>query len=152
MRSQSRRGTQAKKIQTITRPVAGNVRRPRILLVEDNQVNQIVAQNMLATLGLDTDVASNGVEAIEKLHGRGYDLVLMDVEMPVMDGYTATQEIRREERLSGLGHIPIIAITANALSGDRERCIANGMDDHLAKPFRLEALTSLLRLWLPGLP
>lgn len=117
----------------------------RILLVEDNRVNQKVAGRMLELEGLRVEIANNGVEALTKLETEHFDLVLMDVQMPVMDGFTAAGEIR--ERQLG-GGVPIIALTANALAGDRERCIAAGMDDYLSKPMTRDALREMLRRWL----
>jgi CheY-like chemotaxis protein len=121
----------------------------RVLVVEDNPVNQLVASGMLDVMGLEVEMADNGAEALAKLRAQRFDIVLMDVEMPVMDGYTATREIRRWEAESGRAHIPVIAMTANAMSEDQARCIASGMDDHLGKPFEMENLARLIRLWAP---
>lgn len=122
-------------------------RRARVLLVEDNPVNQMVAKGMLAKLGCEVLVASHGGEALEQLEQEPIDLVLMDCNMPVMDGYEATRRIRLNGRWPEL---PVIALTANALSDERERCRAAGMSDYLAKPFRREELASLLESWLPA--
>ncbi|MBK6778606.1 MAG: PAS domain S-box protein [Gemmatimonadetes bacterium] len=119
---------------------------PRILLVEDNVVNQKVATKMLRKLGCRVDVAGNGIEAVEMVGHFTYDLALMDCLMPEMDGFTATRIIR--ERL-GSTRLPIIAMTANAMQGDREACLAAGMDDYLTKPVGIEDLNSLLQRWLP---
>ncbi len=109
--------------------------RVRVLLVEDNLVNQKVAARILAKAGLNIEVANNGVEAVEMQSREGFDLLLMDCQMPEMDGFEATREIRRLERESGENiRVPIIAMTANAMEGDRERCIDSGMDDYLSKP------------------
>lgn len=105
----------------------------QILLVEDNEINRRVAIGLLRTRGHHVTVAENGLEAVQQLAEREFDVVLMDMQMPVMDGYEATAEIRRREHLSG-GHIPIVAMTAEALKGDRERCLEVGMDDYVAKP------------------
>jgi CheY-like chemotaxis protein len=121
---------------------------PRILLVEDNPVNREVAVGMLESLGCITQAAENGWLAIEAMNGANYDAVLMDCQMPIMDGLTATAEIRRRESSAGGARIPIIALTANAMDGDRERCLAAGMDDFLSKPFTQQQLSTLLRRWL----
>jgi signal transduction histidine kinase/DNA-binding response OmpR family regulator len=120
----------------------------RVLLAEDNLVNQAVAVGMLESLGLTVDVAANGREAVTMhAHGR-YDVVLVDCQMPEVDGYAATSEIRHREGDTG-GRVPIIALTANALEGDREICIASGMDDYVAKPFSRDQLMIVLSRWLP---
>jgi two-component system, sensor histidine kinase and response regulator len=121
--------------------------RTRILVAEDTTINQLVARRMLERLGCEVDVASNGREAVEAYAGRPYALILMDVQMPEMDGYEATIEIRARESLSGQ-HTPIVAMTANALKGDRERALAAGMDDYLGKPIRLADLDHTLRTWV----
>jgi len=119
-----------------------------ILVVEDNPVNQAVAEGMLARRGHPVDIAQNGREAVEAVSQGRYAAVLMDCQMPEMDGYQATAEIRRRE---GEGpRIPIIAMTAHSMQGDRERCLAAGMDDHLPKPLRGDALDSALSRWLPA--
>ncbi len=125
-----------------------SVAAPKILLVEDNAVNREVALGMLENLGCTIDSAENGRLAIEAMSMATYDVVLMDCQMPVMDGLTATGEIRRREQSSGPIRVPIIALTANALDGDRERCLAAGMDDFLSKPFTQQQLATLLRRWL----
>ncbi len=121
-------------------------RRGRILLVEDNPVNQLVAKGMLGKLGCEVSVAAHGAEALDQLEHSEFDLVLMDCNMPVMDGYEASRQIRRSGRWPQL---PIVALTANAMSEERERCRAAGMSDYLAKPFRREELAALLDLWIP---
>ncbi|MCG8591531.1 MAG: ATP-binding protein [Proteobacteria bacterium] len=118
----------------------------RVLLVEDNAVNQKVALRQLERLGFEASVASNGEDAVEFWRRGGCDLILMDCQMPVMDGFEATRAIRREE--GDHEHIPIVAMTANALAGDRERCIESGMDDYLAKPVRIEKLRQMLEAFL----
>ncbi len=120
----------------------------RILLVEDNPVNREVAVGMLQSLGCRTQAVDNGRLAIETMSRTTYDAILMDCQMPIMDGLTATAQIRRRERDSGKLRVPIIALTANALEGDRERCLAAGMDDFLSKPFTQQQLAALLRRWL----
>ncbi|HYQ38157.1 MAG TPA: ATP-binding protein [Pseudomonas sp.] len=123
---------------------------PRILLVEDNPVNQLVVKGLLARLGLGVAVARHGEEALKMLHQRVFDLVLMDCNLPLMDGYEATRQIRRERRWATL---PVIALTANVLPEDRERCQQAGMNDYLSKPLRREELQAMLEHWLPhGLP
>ncbi|HEX7156408.1 MAG TPA: response regulator, partial [Burkholderiaceae bacterium] len=121
----------------------------KVLLVEDNPVNQIVGQKMLEHAGARVLLAGNGREALEamRLHQGDLDLVLMDVQMPEMDGLEATRVIRREP-LRRDGHLPIVALTSNAMAQDREQCIAAGMDDFLAKPFTAAQLHDVLRRWL----
>ncbi|WP_286184379.1 response regulator [Pantoea sp. Cy-639] len=121
-------------------------RRARILLVEDNPVNQLVAKGMLAKLGCQVQVAAQGAEALEMLEEGEFDLVLMDCNMPVMDGYEASRRMRQSGRWPDL---PIVALTANAMPEERERCRAAGMNDYLAKPFRREELLALIDHWVP---
>ncbi len=122
-------------------------RQARILLVEDNPVNQLVAKGMLSKLGCKVTVAAHGAEALDQLEHSQFDLVLMDCNMPVMDGYEASRQIRRSGRWPDL---PIVALTANAMPEERERCRAAGMSDYLAKPFRREELAALLEQWVPA--
>ncbi|WP_051278835.1 PAS domain S-box protein [Chitinilyticum aquatile] len=117
----------------------------RVLLVEDNELNQQVASELLRAAGVQVEVAGNGALAVELVRSRRYDLILMDMQMPVMDGLAATRMIRSE---AASAQLPIIAMTANAMSQDRERCLAAGMNDHLAKPFEPEALHAMLAKWL----
>ncbi len=119
-----------------------------VLVVEDNAINQSIAYAMLRALGCDVETADNGLEALRSLDRRRFDLVLMDCQMPEMDGYAATAEIRRREE-AGEIRVPIVALTANALEGDRERCLAAGMDDYLAKPYVRSQIAALLYRWLP---
>ncbi len=122
-----------------------------ILVVEDNPVNQQVVIHMLKKLGLHYDIAENGRVALAMLSTSNvWDLVLMDCQMPVMDGFEATTRWREQELLLGQKRIPIIALTANAMQGDEERCVAAGMDAHLAKPIHLASLTAMLATWLPS--
>ena len=121
----------------------------RVLLVEDNKVNLLVGLGMLARLGCSVQTASTGREAVELLAAERYDLVLMDCQMPDMDGYEATAAIRAHE-VPGGRRTPIVALTANAVEGDRDRCLAAGMDDYLAKPFRLDDLRGLVARWGRG--
>ena len=119
----------------------------RALVVEDNFVNQKVACRMLEKLGLRTDVAANGREAVAMSTLVPYDAIFMDCQMPEMDGYEATREIRRREG-PGL-HVPVIALTAEAMAGYREACLGAGMDDYITKPVKLDDLCAALKRWLP---
>jgi signal transduction histidine kinase/DNA-binding response OmpR family regulator len=130
-------------------PAARPRKRRKVLLAEDNPVNVEVASAMLEGLGLDVSRACNGEEALHSVQADDFDLILMDCQMPVMDGFAATTEIRRHELQRGRARsLPIIAITANALQGDRESCLAAGMDDYLSKPFTQQALGQTLSRWI----
>jgi PAS domain S-box-containing protein len=122
----------------------------RVLLAEDNGVNQVVARNMLKALGCEFEIVPNGQAALDALAGGGFDLVLMDCQMPVMDGHAATRAIRAREEEGGAPRLPIVALTANALVGDAADCLASGMDDHLAKPYTRAQLGAVLARWLPA--
>lgn len=124
------------------------MRGARLLLVEDNAVNRSVALGLLKKLGLSADTAEDGEKALAALEKQEYDLVLMDCQMPVMDGYEATKRIRLLE--GAKGKTPVAAMTAHAMSGDREKCIESGMDDYLSKPISRSALVKVLDTWLPG--
>jgi PAS domain S-box-containing protein len=126
---------------------AGRVHEARILVAEDNATNREVMLAQLNKLGFQADVVNNGAEAIQAIERVRYGLVLMDCEMPVMDGYEATRRIRRVHP-----KFPVIAVTADAMSGDRERCMREGMSDYLAKPVELELLSDMLAKWLPAEP
>ncbi|MCW9046805.1 MAG: ATP-binding protein [Gammaproteobacteria bacterium] len=121
----------------------------KALLVEDNPVNQIIARKMLEKVGLTFEVVNNGEEAINRLKSQhDFDLVLMDCQMPVMDGYEATTVLRDLENETGLSRLPVIAMTANAMEGDKDKCLAAGMDDYVSKPVNLKALKETLAKWL----
>ena len=126
---------------------AGGLRGRRVLLVEDNAVNQLVASAMLEALGMHTETAADGAQAIALLERKRYDVVLMDCHMPSMDGYEATRRLRAKESTAG-GRQIVIALTANAFAEDRDRCIDAGMDDFLAKPFTSDSLKDTLRRWM----
>lgn len=117
----------------------------RALLAEDNLINQQVAAGILRKLGCQVDLSINGQEAVEQSARQDYDIIFMDCQMPVMDGYKATRKIRTQQSER---HTPIIALTANALSGDREKCLAAGMDDYLSKPFNQQQIAAMLNSWL----
>ncbi len=121
----------------------------RVLLAEDNPTNQAVAKGMLEGLGLEVDIVDNGAEAIDAFLKTTYDLIVMDCQMPVLDGYEATKIIRyRERQLNGGKRVPVIALTAHAMQGDRDLCIAAGMDDYLTKPFKKADLLSIIGRWV----
>jgi two-component system sensor histidine kinase/response regulator len=146
-------GVVAATLASVAAPHAGqrprHGQRPRALLAEDNPVNVEVASAMLRGLGMEVACAANGEEALAAVRAGDYDLVLMDCMMPVMDGMAATAEIRRLEQQRGrVRAMPIVAITANALQGDRERCLAAGMDDYISKPFSQQALADTLGRWI----
>jgi two-component system sensor histidine kinase/response regulator len=124
-------------------PAPAGMRPLRILLAEDSLVNQRLALAVLSKWGHRVEVASNGREAVDKLEGASFDLVLMDVQMPELDGFQATAVIREREARRG-GHVPIIAMTAHAMTGDREECLAAGMDAYLAKPIRAAQLARVI--------
>ena len=119
-----------------------------LLLVEDNPINQMVALQLFGQMGYQANVAKNGLEALQLLDSRPYDIIFMDVQMPVMDGLEATRQIRMREREKARPTpAVIIAMTANAMAGDREKYLASGMDDYLGKPVRLEGLAATLKNW-----
>ena len=128
----------------------------RILVVEDNLVNQEVASATLLQFGCDVTIVNNGQEGLERLERESYDLVLMDCQMPVMDGFQATELIRKRERHAALAkdrpgkRQAVVALTAHAISGDRDRCLKVGMDDYLSKPFSREDMSVILKRWLPA--
>ena len=120
----------------------------RVLLVEDSPINQKVFSKYLQKMNLTADVCNNGKEALSAINDMDYDLAFMDCQMPVMDGYTATEEIRKWEQKNGLTRLPIIALTAKVMPGDREACLQAGMDDYLAKPTQQKPLAAMLLKWL----
>jgi CheY-like chemotaxis protein len=121
----------------------------RVLVVEDNQVNQRLAVRQLQRLGFAAKTVSNGREAVEAETREHYDLIFMDVQMPVMDGFEAAAEIRRLE-IRSRRRVPIVAMTANALNEDRDACLAAGMDDYVSKPVSLANLRAVIEKWLPA--
>jgi len=121
----------------------------RVLFVDDMTTNQIVGVEMLRKLGIKVDIAEDGQQAVDAIGNNDYDLVLMDCQMPVMDGYAATEVIRAQEHAQDIKHLPIIALTAHAMQGDREACIDAGMDDYMSKPFMLSDLEAMMARWLP---
>jgi CheY-like chemotaxis protein len=121
--------------------------RAHLLIAEDNAVNQKVAAKMLESLGYRVDVAANGLEALQALARASYAAILMDCHMPEMDGYEATGEIRRREQGTSR-HIPIIALTASAMTSDREKALGAGMDDYITKPVKREVLEEALERWI----
>ena len=131
---------------TVTEPVTRPARTPRVLLVEDNPVNLMVGQRLLSMLGITCDTAGNGEAALMRMSASRYDLVLMDCQMPVMDGYTASRQWRESEAGSGR-RLPIIAMTANAMAGDRQKCLDAGMDDYLPKPVTRSELERCIYHW-----
>ena len=124
----------------------------RVLLVEDELINQLVCKQALQKMSIEVVVVEDGQQAVDAVRDERFDLILMDCQMPVMDGYTAARNIREHEKSGELPRLPIIAITAHAMSGDKEACIAAGMDDYLSKPFEIDDLQAVLQKWLPGSP
>jgi two-component system sensor histidine kinase/response regulator len=118
-----------------------------VLVADDNRVNQVVAVRMLERCGCKAEVAESGAQALAMLLAQRYDAILMDCQMPQMDGYGTATELRRRE--GGERHTPIIALTANAPEGDRERCLESGMDDYPSKPVPRDLLLETLRRWVP---
>jgi len=123
----------------------------QVLLVDDNQMNQLVAVATLEKLGYEVERAEDGAEAVAACMHRQFDAVLMDIQMPVMDGYQATAEIREHETTTG-HRTPIIGLSARAMDGDRESAIAAGLDDYLTKPLRKEELREMLQRWITASP
>ncbi len=123
---------------------AADNRALEVLLVEDNPVNQLLAREFLRVLGASTTLAETGVAALDAIKARAFDLVLMDWQLPEMDGLEATRRVRALEAASGGRRVPIVAVTANAMQGDREKCLAAGADEYLTKPFRVEHLRAVM--------
>jgi CheY-like chemotaxis protein len=120
----------------------------KILLVDDNDLNQEYIRELLEMLGITVEVAFNGQESLDLLAKQDFDGVLMDCQMPVMDGYEATRQIRKQEKFKDM---PVIAMTANAMKGDREKVLAVGMNDHIPKPFKIDVMYATLAKWVkPG--
>jgi two-component system sensor histidine kinase/response regulator len=140
-------GIQSRRDQAPAESAAEAGSSPAILVVEDNEVNQAVAVQMLRRRGYEPDVVTNGRDALDALERRRYAAVLMDCQMPTMDGYEATTELRRREQDGE--HTPVIAMTAYAMRGDQDKCLDSGMDDYLAKPFGAHELDRILRRWAP---
>lgn len=138
-------GDQAGEQQEV--PALNNIAGAKILLAEDSEINQAVAAELLKQAGMRVTIANNGREAVEKSGLSAFDCVLMDCQMPVMDGYEATRAIRKDKRF---GSLPIIAITANAAREDRKKCLDAGMDDHIAKPLNREDMFAALVKWIPA--
>ena len=125
---------------------------PAVLLVDDNEINILLGEEMLHQLGCTVTTATNGREALDRLEQKKVAMIFMDCRMPVMDGFTATGEIRRQEAIRGATRIPIVALTANAVDGDRGKCLAAGMDDYLSKPFALSDLKLVIERWTKPQP
>jgi CheY-like chemotaxis protein len=134
-------------VSTNEAPDAPQQRALRILLVEDNEVNQIVESTLLKNMGHYADVTENGELAIKALEQRHYDLVLMDCQMPVMDGFETTRRIRKNPAWREL---PVIAVTANVMQGDRDDCFASGMNDYITKPYNRSQLSAAIMRWAPS--
>jgi len=120
----------------------------QVLLAEDTEMNRMLVRILLTRMGFEVDEAENGQQAVEALARKRYDLVLMDCMMPVMDGYEATRILRAREVEAGQERVPVIALTASAIAGDRERCRQAGMDDYLSKPFQVDDFTAIVQRYL----
>jgi CheY-like chemotaxis protein len=127
--------------------IPGVARDARILIADDNQINQVIAVKQLEKLGYRADAVANGNEVLDALRQIPYDLILMDCQMPELDGFAATAIIRGSKTLPN-PKIPIIAMTANAMRGDREKCMSAGMDDYVSKPVKVEVLGRVIEQWL----
>lgn len=120
----------------------------QVLLAEDTEMNRMLVRILLTRMGFEVDEVENGQQAVEALARKRYDLVLMDCMMPVMDGYEATRILRAREAEAGQERVPVIALTASAIAGDRERCRQAGMDDYLSKPFQVDDFTAIVQRYL----
>ncbi len=138
------------KIQPKTISTFGKKFNAQVLVAEDNEINQKLIRRTLKDLGLSITIAGNGLEALEKRKANNYDLIFMDIAMPVMDGVISTQEIIKYEEKKGVPHIPIIAITANALKGDRERFMKEGLDEYITKPIKRDSILNVLNMFIPN--
>ncbi len=130
----------------------GRYSESQVLVAEDNPVNVELAMRMVSWFGCRVSVASNGLEAFEMWKNGSFDLIFMDWQMPVMDGIESTSKIRTQEEASGRNHIPIIALTGQAMEGDQEECLAAGMNDYISKPFSLDDFAEKLQVWLQTPP
>jgi CheY-like chemotaxis protein len=133
----------AKRLASVKQPAVSPLHGKAVLLVEDNKINRTMALAMLAPLGPKVVVAENGLEAVAAFERERFDLILMDCQMPVMDGFEATRRIRDLERAHGAPLAPIIAVTANAMAGDREHCLSHGFSAYIAKPFKRQTLLEI---------
>jgi CheY-like chemotaxis protein len=129
-------------------PASATPYRGRVLVAEDNPINRLVAVSLLQGLGYAVETVENGRQAVETVERERYDLVLMDLHMPELDGFAATAAMRAQEQGTGR-HLPIVALTADALAGDVEKSLAAGMDDHLTKPVTRERLAAVVERWVP---
>lgn len=133
----------------IAKKISGNVLQGNVLLAEDNPVNQDMMLEMLRQLGVTAELAINGKDALSAINERSFDVVIMDCQMPIMDGFEATAAVRQKEKTTGgTNHLPIVALTANAMEADRELCLASGMDEYLSKPVTYKQLREMLANWL----
>jgi CheY-like chemotaxis protein len=128
--------------------IGAGVPQGRVLVAEDNPVNALGIQAVLENLGCQAKVVSDGRQAVEELRRQSFDLVLMDCQMPELDGFKATEELRRREQTEHLPRVPVVALTAYAMQGDRERCLSAGMDDYLSKPVNQGQIADVLRRWV----
>jgi two-component system, sensor histidine kinase len=120
----------------------------QVLLAEDTEMNRMLVRILLTRMGFEVDEVENGQQAVDALARKRYDLVLMDCMMPVMDGYEATRILRAREAEAGQERVPVIALTASAIAGDRERCRQAGMDDYMTKPFQVDDFTAIVQRYL----
>jgi len=120
----------------------------KVMVAEDKEINQMMATHMFESLGCEVEVVKDGEQAVKKAIETAYDIIFMDCEMPIVDGYQATDTIRKhEETLPKHKHTPIIALTAKVMSGDKERCLSSGMDDYVSKPARIETIRDIIEKW-----